>query len=107
MFKSPSNLVEFDELYNWYVLQSTIGELASVSEKEVVARFFRTTMQKLLKVTQEASKAENFRKSKSMQVDDISGESSVSTARWVLCLDSAIVCHFVTHRKLTGMDELL
>ncbi|XP_071911266.1 uncharacterized protein [Coffea arabica] len=62
-------------------IQSTIGELASVSEKEVVARFFRTTMQKLLKVTQEASKAENFRNSKSMQVDDISGESSVSTAR--------------------------
>ncbi|KAL3532733.1 hypothetical protein ACH5RR_006254 [Cinchona calisaya] len=62
-------------------IQSTIGELASVSEKEVVARFFRTTMQKLLKVTQKAGKAENSRNSNSMQVDNSSGESSLTSAR--------------------------
>lgn len=60
-------------------LQKTIGELASISEKPVVARFFKTTMQKLLKVTKEvASKAEN---SNSMQVDGSSEENSLSLAR--------------------------
>lgn len=63
-------------------MQKTIGELSSISEKPVVARFFKTTMQKLLKVTKEvASKAEN---SNSMEVDDSSKESSLSLARWDL-----------------------
>lgn len=66
----------------WHYMQKTIGELASISEKPVVARFFKTTMQKLLKVTKEvASKAEN---SNSMEVDDSSKESSLSLARWDL-----------------------
>ncbi|XP_021804868.1 RRP12-like protein [Prunus avium] len=38
-------------------LQSTIGEFASIADKEAVSRFFRNTMGKLLKVTKEASKA--------------------------------------------------
>lgn len=41
-------------------------------------------MQKLLKVTQEAGKAENTRSSNLMQVDNSLGESSLSSARWVL-----------------------
>lgn len=65
-----------------HYLQKTIGELASISEKEVVTRFFKTTMQKLLKVTQEASKAENSRTSNSMQVDHSSEENSLSLTRW-------------------------
>lgn len=63
------------------LLLNTIGELASVSEKEVVTRFFRTTMQKLLKVTQEAGKSGTSRSSDLMQVDNSSHESSLSLTR--------------------------
>ncbi|KAM2313831.1 hypothetical protein ACFX1S_026933 [Malus domestica] len=44
-------------------LQSTIGEFASISDKEVVSRYFRSTLVKLLKVTEEARKAESSRDS--------------------------------------------
>ncbi|GFP87210.1 rrp12-like protein [Phtheirospermum japonicum] len=63
------------------ILQSTIGELASISDKEVVTWFFKKTMQKLLKVTQEAGKSRNSKDSNSMQVDNSSDEGSLSTAR--------------------------
>ncbi|CAL5339277.1 unnamed protein product [Camellia sinensis] len=62
-------------------LQTTIGEFASISDKAVVTRFFKTTMQKLLKVTQEASKAESSRSSNQMQMDNSSNENSLSLAR--------------------------
>lgn len=71
------------KVYNNVVgaVQSTIGELASISEKEVVSRFFKSTMQKLLKVTQEAGKSENSRSSNSRQIDHASNESSPSLLR--------------------------
>ncbi|KZV18259.1 hypothetical protein F511_34072 [Dorcoceras hygrometricum] len=64
---------------NGGILQSTIGELASICDKEVVTRFFKTTMQKLLKVTQEAGKLRNSKDF--MQVDSVSDEKSMSVAR--------------------------
>ncbi|XAR51105.1 hypothetical protein NMG60_11005643 [Bertholletia excelsa] len=51
-------------------LQVTIGEFASISDKTVVTRFFKSTMQKLLKVTQEASKTESSNTSNLMQIDN-------------------------------------
>lgn len=67
--------------YNIYILQNTIGELASISDKEVVTRFFKTTMQKLLKVTQEAGKSGTSKNSNLMQVDNSSHEGSLSLTR--------------------------
>ncbi|KAK2985261.1 hypothetical protein RJ640_009169, partial [Escallonia rubra] len=71
------------------LLQSTINEFASISDKEVVGKFFKNTMHKLLKVTQEAGRAQNSKSSNSMQVDNSSNESSVSLARAQL-LDLAV-----------------
>lgn len=62
-------------------LQSTINEFASISDKEVVSRFFNTTMQKLLRVTQQAAKPENSRNSNSMRIDGGSNEDSLSLLR--------------------------
>ncbi|KAJ0091712.1 hypothetical protein Patl1_13652 [Pistacia atlantica] len=62
-------------------LQSTIGEFASIADKEVVPRLFKRTMQGLLEATQEAGKAKSTRNSYSMQIDDSSNESSPSHAR--------------------------
>ncbi|XP_058079848.1 uncharacterized protein LOC131228033 isoform X2 [Magnolia sinica] len=70
-------------------LQSTIGEFASISEKKVVKSFFKTTMKKLLKATQEAVQVEKLSKSNSMQVDASADESSPSLAR-ALLLDLAV-----------------
>ncbi|KAJ4957678.1 hypothetical protein NE237_024789 [Protea cynaroides] len=61
-------------------LQSTIGEFASISDKVVVKRFYKTTMQKLLEVTKEAAKAEQSRHS-AMQIDGTGSEHSPSLAR--------------------------
>ncbi|PQQ15272.1 RRP12-like protein [Prunus yedoensis var. nudiflora] len=44
-------------------LQSTIGEFASISDKEAVSWFFRNTMGKLLEVTVEVTKAKDSRDS--------------------------------------------
>ncbi|KAL3637285.1 hypothetical protein CASFOL_019584 [Castilleja foliolosa] len=63
------------------IVQSTIGELASISDKEVVTRFFGKTMEKLLKVTLEVGKSRNSKDSNSMQVDNSSDEGSLSIAR--------------------------
>ncbi|CAA2965615.1 RRP12 [Olea europaea subsp. europaea] len=63
------------------LLLNTIGELASISDKEVVTRFFKTTMQKLLKVTQEAGKSGTSKNSNLMQVDNSSHEGSLSLTR--------------------------
>ncbi|KAA8544895.1 hypothetical protein F0562_019710 [Nyssa sinensis] len=63
------------------LLQTTIGEFASIAEKEVVTRLFKSTMQKLLKVTQEAGMAENSRNSNSMQIDNSLNKNSLSQAR--------------------------
>lgn len=62
-------------------LQSTIDEFASISDNGEVSRVFKTTMQKLLKVTQEAGKPENSRNSNSMRIDDVSNEGSLSLLR--------------------------
>uniref|UniRef100_A0A803NT89 RRP12-like protein n=1 Tax=Cannabis sativa TaxID=3483 RepID=A0A803NT89_CANSA len=62
-------------------LQSAIGEFASISDKGVVSRLFKNTMQKLLKVTQNAGKAEYSKKSDSMAIDEPSDESSPSAMR--------------------------
>jgi len=58
----------------------TIGEFASIAEGDVVLRFFKSTMQKLLKVTQDAGGAENFRNS--MQIDGSTSDNSLSRARF-------------------------
>ncbi|KAF7836830.1 RRP12-like protein [Senna tora] len=57
-------------------LQSTIGEIASISDPKVVSSLFRSTMHKLLKVTKEASQADNTNNLSSMQVDESSNVSS-------------------------------
>lgn len=77
-------------------LQSTIGEFASIADKEIVSRLFKRTMHRLLEVTQEAGKAENSRNSNSMRIDDLSNESSASLLRWFssLCI-SAIWSHLL------------
>ncbi len=62
-------------------MQSTIDEFASISNNGEVSRVFKTTMQKLLKVTQEAGKPENSRNSNSMRIDDVSNEGSLSLLR--------------------------
>ncbi|KAJ7979205.1 RRP12-like protein [Quillaja saponaria] len=62
-------------------LQSTIRDIASISDKDVVSRLFKSTMQKLLKVTQEAGKVENTRNSNSMQIDNSSNNMSPSLVR--------------------------
>ena len=58
----------------------TISEFASIAEKDVVSRFFKTTMQKLLKVTQDAGGAESSRNS--MQIDGSISDNSLSRARF-------------------------
>ncbi|KAL6537719.1 hypothetical protein OROHE_012346 [Orobanche hederae] len=63
------------------ILQSTIGELASISDKEVVTRIFKKTMHKLLEVTQESGKLRNSNDANSMQVDNPFDEGSLSKAR--------------------------
>ncbi|RWR79461.1 hypothetical protein CKAN_00803300 [Cinnamomum micranthum f. kanehirae] len=70
-------------------LQSTICTFASISDKKVVKRFFTNTMQKLLKVTQEAVKIDQSTKSNSMQIDGSNHEISPSLARAHL-LDLAV-----------------
>lgn len=61
-------------------LQSTIRELASISDKEVVTSFYLKTMKNLLVVTREASKSKDSKNSNLMQIDN-SNEGSVSAAR--------------------------
>ncbi|KAF8401126.1 hypothetical protein HHK36_014430 [Tetracentron sinense] len=70
-------------------LQSTIGEFASISDRAVVKSFFRTTMQKLLTVTQKSVKAEQPRNSSSMQIDDSANKNLPLLARGQL-LDLAV-----------------
>ncbi|KAF9680360.1 hypothetical protein SADUNF_Sadunf06G0113100 [Salix dunnii] len=57
------------------LLQSTIHEFYSIADEEVVKRIYLKTMQKLLTVTQRATKAENSRDSNSMRIDDSSYDS--------------------------------
>ncbi|GJV45364.1 RRP12-like protein [Tanacetum coccineum] len=62
-------------------LQRTIGEFASIADKSVVSRFFKSTMKKLLTVTEEAGKVQNTKGSSSMEVDNSSSETSLSQTR--------------------------
>lgn len=73
-------------------MQSTIGEFASISDKVVVSRFFNSTMQKLLKVTQEAGTRGNLRNSNSMPIDHGSNESSPSLLRFSFSFLVALFC---------------
>ncbi|KAK8660682.1 hypothetical protein V6N13_051597 [Hibiscus sabdariffa] len=77
-------------------LQSTIGEFASIAHVNVVRTLFKKTMQRLLKVTQEAGMAEAS-KNYTMQVDESSPESSLSLQRARL-FDLAV-------SLLPGLDE--
>ncbi|CAK9328157.1 unnamed protein product [Citrullus colocynthis] len=61
-------------------LQSTIGEISSISDRSVVSNLFGKTMRKLLKLTQEAAKVES-KVSNSMQIDDSTNASSSSFMR--------------------------
>lgn len=72
-----------------------MGELASISDKGVVSRLFRNTMQKLLKVTQNAGKAEYSKKSNSMAIDEPADESSPSAIRFLFSLILLHFCHLV------------
>ncbi|XP_068658787.1 uncharacterized protein [Aristolochia californica] len=68
-------------------LQATICEFASVAEKKFVKRFFRNTMQELLKVTKAVR--EQPKLSNSMQIDDSVSDGSPSIMR-IKLLDLAI-----------------
>uniref|UniRef100_A0A1D1YZ83 RRP12-like protein n=1 Tax=Anthurium amnicola TaxID=1678845 RepID=A0A1D1YZ83_9ARAE len=70
-------------------LQTTIREFASISDKQLVKKFFMHTMYKLLKVIQEINSADQSRSSSSMQIDGSSSESLLSVKR-ALLLDLAI-----------------
>ncbi|XP_008450964.2 uncharacterized protein LOC103492395 [Cucumis melo] len=61
-------------------LQSTIGEISSISDKSVVSNLFGKTMRKLLKLTQQAAKVEP-KVSNSMQIDDSTNANSSSFMR--------------------------
>ncbi|KAE8675058.1 ARM repeat superfamily protein isoform 4 [Hibiscus syriacus] len=78
-------------------LQSTIGEFASIAHENVVRTLFKKTMQRLLKVTQEAGMAEASKSNNSMQVDESSSKSSLSLQRARL-FDLAV-------SLLPGLDE--
>ncbi|KAK1418640.1 hypothetical protein QVD17_27785 [Tagetes erecta] len=62
-------------------LQITIREFASIADKSVVSSLFKSTMKKLLKVTQEAGKIQNTKGSSSMEIDNSSNETSLSLSR--------------------------
>lgn len=61
-------------------LQSTIGEVAVISDKKVVSKLFINKMRKLLEVTQEAVQ-EKSRSFNSMQIDNSSVDGSPSLVR--------------------------
>ncbi|XP_057767673.1 uncharacterized protein LOC130987961 [Salvia miltiorrhiza] len=63
------------------ILQTTIRELASVLDKEVVSSFFKQSMMKLVKVTKEAYKSKNTKNSDLMQIDNSANDGSLSAAR--------------------------
>lgn len=65
------------------VLQVTIGELASVSEKKVVKDFFVSIMQKLLKATKEAGETG---RPKGPEPMDLSGPKKEETASSKRCI---------------------
>ncbi|XP_054821263.1 uncharacterized protein LOC129320102 isoform X2 [Prosopis cineraria] len=67
-------------------LQHTIGEIASISDRAVTSKLFKSTMLELLKVTQKAGKADN---ANSVQVDGSSNNVSPSVVRAQL-LDLAV-----------------
>ncbi|KAK9064121.1 hypothetical protein SSX86_017993 [Deinandra increscens subsp. villosa] len=55
-------------------LQITIGEFASIADKSVVSRLFKSVIQKLLESKKETSKVQNTRSSSSMEIDNSSNE---------------------------------
>lgn len=86
------------------LLQSTIHEFSSIADKEVVKRIYLKTMQKLLAVTQKATKADNSRDSISMRIDDSSNDSRLAFfslycfvfyLMWYLILSSLISYAFM------------
>lgn len=69
-----------DIFYFFFHLQSTIGEVAVISDKKVVSKLFINKMRKLLEVTQEAVQ-EKSRSFNSMQIDNSSVDGSPSLVR--------------------------
>ncbi|CAA7401204.1 unnamed protein product [Spirodela intermedia] len=70
-------------------LQSTIHELASISDKKLVKKFFTRTMYELLKVIQKINNTDQDKSSTSKEVDASSGENS-SLVKRALLLDLAV-----------------
>ncbi|GAB2219203.1 hypothetical protein Droror1_Dr00006834 [Drosera rotundifolia] len=70
-------------------LQKAIGQFSSIADKKeaVVSRVFKSAMQKLLKLTQDATEVVNALSS--MQIDDVVDKNSLSVARGQL-LDLAV-----------------
>ncbi|KAH7365818.1 hypothetical protein KP509_18G047800 [Ceratopteris richardii] len=65
------------------VLQSTIGAMASISEKKIVKNFFVSIMQKLLKATKEASDSVNLKGTEPMDLSGPGKEESPSSKRCI------------------------
>ncbi|URE31142.1 NUC173 domain [Musa troglodytarum] len=70
-------------------LQATIHDFANIADNKVVKKVFMGAMRKLLKVTQEAAKANQPNGSGTMLIDGVSNQASLSHAR-ALLLDLAV-----------------
>ncbi|KAK7363336.1 hypothetical protein VNO77_05476 [Canavalia gladiata] len=70
-------------------LQCTIGEVASIADKDDVHKLLKEKMSKLIKYTQKARKVGNSKNSRPMQIDDASNNVSPSVLRARL-LDLAV-----------------
>ncbi|KAI5064175.1 hypothetical protein GOP47_0020845 [Adiantum capillus-veneris] len=79
------------------VLQSTIGDVASISQKKVVKDFFISIMQKLLKATKEAGDNTHLKGIEPMDISGPGKEESVSSKRCIF-MDLAL-------SLLRGLDD--
>ncbi|MCO5571960.1 hypothetical protein L7F22_025711 [Adiantum nelumboides] len=79
------------------VLQSAIGDLASISQKKVVKDFFVNIMQKLLKATKEAGDSTDLKGTEPMDISGPGKEESPSSKRCIF-MDLAL-------SLLGGLDD--
>eukprot|EP00250_Pteridium_aquilinum_P028638 c37528_g1_i1 orf=673-4578(-) len=79
------------------MLQATIGELASISEKKIVRDFFVSIMQKLLKATKEAGDNARVKGAEPMDISGPKKEESASSNRCIF-MDLAL-------SLLRGLDD--
>lgn len=63
------------------IFQTTIRELASILDTEVVSSFFKKTMKKLATVTKKANQSKKSKNSNLMQIDNSVNEGSLLAAR--------------------------